>query len=356
MIAPLIIFGATGVGKTTLLNSLYSYWSTNNHFSSHVSAFEVIVADSRQVYKNMPISTAQADTTLRTKVRHHLAETLDYFVPYTVGSFITQANAIIEKIYARNNIPIIMGGTAYYMYNLYKGIPTTPVVPQNIRSTVARDYTLYGIEYLYKKLCTYDPVYAKRISPYDTQRILRATEIHQYTKKPLSFFNETTAYNTHLQNSLCIGMDRNRNTLYGNIDKRVDTMYEQGLFYEVYSLWQHGLNNTHNSFYTIGIQEILENTTIVQAWNSISTLLKKEKDLQRLCTSLIDTETKETVLASIKKNTRNYAKRQLTFFRKLEKLIHESGNNVIWFNLDNADEEKKILRHIHSFIEKHNNN
>ena len=351
MIPPIIIFGATGVGKTTFLNTLYSYWTTK-HTHSHVPSFEVIVADSRQVYKDMPISTAQTHSTIRKKIPHHLAETLDCFAPYTVGTFVTQTNTIIEQIYAHNNIPIITGGTAYYMYNLYKGIPTTPIIPHSIRSAIMEEHALYGTPYLYKKLSSLDPVYAQRISSHDTQRIVRAIEIYQYTKKPLSTFSDIPTYNPYLQHSLCIGLTRNRDALYNNINRRVHTMHKEGLLYEAYTLWQRGLNNTHNAFYTIGIQEILENTDIIKHWSTLhASNHTKETNNQTSSIYSIDSHIIDTVLTTIQKNTRHYAKRQLTFFRKLEACIQNSGNNVMWFDLEKHNSEKTICETITNFIQ-----
>lgn len=318
-LAPVIIFGATGVGKTQFLETLSRFWQERK-LSSKI---EVIVADSRQVYKHMPIVTAQASRALCEKIPHHLVETLDCHETYTVADFYSQASELVLEIKKRGNIPIIIGGTPYYLYHFWKGLPKTPKVPQELRDAVRRDYEAQGLDVLYQELQRRDSKYAKHIAAQDTQRILRAVEILRYSDTPLHVFKKEQSREHH---SVFIGLGRERAVLYKRINERIDAMYKKGLFAEVKALWEQGLSSRHNAFFTIGIREILETAEIPEHW-------KRHES--------VGAKLKEAVLCAIKQNSRRYAKRQLTFFRKF--------NTIQWYNLDEPGSEQRICELIYNY-------
>ncbi len=309
-----LVFGATAVGKTRFLETLLSCWK---NLSS--STVEVIVADSRQVYQDMPIVTAQAPDQLRKNITHHLVETLHFRDPYTVGDFCDQAAKLVKEIQQRGNHALIVGGSAYYLHHFWKGAPTTPKVPPDLRKKILEEYQERGLDAMYEDLRQRDADYAEKISAHDKQRILRAQEIIRYSGKKIHSFTpkkEKSPYKV-----LPIGLKRERATLYHRINARVDEMMQKGLVSEVQSLWKQGLNDQMNAFHTIGIQELLQDSAVQETW-------KRGEKLGSL---------KLAELTSlIKRNTRRYAKRQESFFTRFQ--------DITWYDLGREEEEQRLVR------------
>ncbi len=282
---------------------------------------EVIVADSRQVYQDMPIVTAQAPDQLRKNIIHHLVETLHFRDPYTVGDFCDQATKLVKEIQQRGNRALIVGGSAYYLHHFWKGSPTTPKVPSDVRKKIFEEYQERGLDAMYEDLRKRDADYAEKISAHDTQRILRAQEIVRYSGKKIHSFTlkkEKTPYTL-----LPIGLRRERSTLYHRINGRVDEMIQKGLVLEVQNLWKQGLNDQMNAFHTIGIQELLQDRAVQETW-------KRGEELG---------SSKCTELASlIKRNTRRYAKRQESFFTRFQ--------DITWYDLHKEEEEERLVRRV----------
>lgn len=286
-----LLIGQTAVGKTALLENLSSY------------PIEIISADSRQIYKNFDISTAYPSNEFQNRVPHHLIATHDFTTQYTVADFVHSAEECINSIWKRGNWPIVSGGTAYYLYHLWKGLPNTPARDKSIREDLQQLEKKHGLKHLYDTLCSMDSEYAESISCTDTQRIIRALEIIKITGKPVSSFQTSRTHSEENKQYALIGLTRSKEVLHQQIEDRVDSMRIQGLAEEVYNLYQQGLRLTHSASHTIGIQEFLQNLNVTNLWDSGIFQLPNTLWLDEIRPQII-------------KNTKQYAKRQATFFKR----------------------------------------
>ncbi len=290
-IEAVLLFGQTAVGKSALLEKLSQY------------PIEVISADSRQVYRGFEISTAYPSIYMRTHVAHHLINILHFTKSYTVASFVKHATACIAQIRRRGNIPVVSGGTAYYLYHLSYGLPTTPPANDELRHALNIEAERKGLEFLYARLSCYDPIYARSIAATDKRRIIRALEIIEITGRSLDAFRFRDTQKT--SNYAIIELVRARELLYERITKRVDEMYARGLVEEVYALYRQGLRLVHNASRTIGVQEFLKNCEVTRLWNKGSCELSEGM-------------WQDSLRPQILSNTRKYAKRQATFFKQFK--------------------------------------
>ncbi len=274
-----LLFGPTGVGKTELILRLFN------------GVGEVISADSMQVYRGLDIGTAKPSSEVRTLVPHHLIDILDPSEQYTAGEFVHRAEALIPQIERRGRIPILSGGTAYYFRNFLYGLPETPVANSAVREWLEQRLEIEGLSPLYAELKRVDPEAGERISRGDTYRILRALEVYHTTGRPLSSFPVPLRPRLERPYRL-IGLIRDREELYQRIDSRVEEMFRQGLLQEVGRLIASGYGEEDPGMRGIGYREFFL--------------------LRRLgCLTL------SRVKEEIKKNSRRYAKRQITFFKSI---------------------------------------
>lgn len=278
MIPIITIQGPTAVGKSSLAFELAQKINS-----------DIISADSRQVYKLMNIGTAKPDKKELNKVKHHLVNIIYPDQKYSAGDFVRDSEKTINKLNKRNKIPIIAGGTGFYIKALLKGIFQSPKIPNSIKQHFQKVLKDKGKKELYFLLSKVDPQSAKRIHPNDVQRILRALEVWKYTGKNLT--SHWKAQKTKKKyKSLNILLYRERNSLYEKINNRVDKMIENGLIEEFKSLVEKGYSQEDPGMNTVGYKELFP-------------LLESEKELINC-------------IEKIKKHTRNYAKRQLTWYRK----------------------------------------
>ncbi len=274
-----LLFGPTGVGKTELILRLFA------------GLGEVISADSMQVYKGLDIGTAKPSLEVQAHVPHHLIDILDPREQYTTGEFVHRAEELIPQIELRGRIPIISGGTAYYFKNFLYGLPETPIANPSVREWLDQRLNREGLPPLYEELKRIDPVVGERISPKDSYRILRALEVYYSTGRPLSSFPVPKSPRLKRPYRL-IGLMRDREELYQRIDNRVEGMFRQGLAEEVARLIALGYREEDPGMRGIGYREFFQ--------------------LGRIgCFTLSE------VKAEIQKNSRRYAKRQITFFKSL---------------------------------------
>lgn len=274
-----VVFGPTAVGKTELLFSLFT------------GRGEVVSADSMQVYRGMDIGTAKPTPGERSVLPHHLIDILDPDRQFTVGDFVRRTDAAIASIDERRLIPVVSGGTAYYLKTWLYGLAEAPPSDPAIRARLLEEAELEGDSTLHRRLAGIDPVSAARIPEADRYRIVRALEVHRLTGKPLSSFRVPDRPREEFV-PLLVGLDRDRPELYARIDRRVDEMFERGLEDEVRRLIRSGFRASDPGMQAIGYREFF---TMSAAG----------------CFTLRD------VREAIKRSSRRYAKRQLTFFRSL---------------------------------------
>ncbi len=272
-----IICGPTCVGKSFLARRI----------SEEVDV-EIISADSRQVYLYMDIGTAKPTLEEQNKIPHHLIDIKYPNEKYSAGEFAQDAEQNINEIIARNHIPLIVGGTGFYIKALLDGLSPIPQVPSEIRRKIQQLAQKQDTQSLYNKLLSVDRISAENIHPNDTKRIIRALEVYQYTGKPISYFWNVQPKRNY--QSLVIFITQQRESLYQKINNRVDKMMELGLVDEVKQLVKMGYKKEDPGMKSVGYQELID---------------------------YLDGRHKlEEAIELIKQHTRNFAKRQFTWFRK----------------------------------------
>lgn len=275
----LVIVGPTAVGKTKTAIQV-----------AHRLQGEVVSADSRQVYRYMNIGTAKPDWNEREGVPHHLIDIVDPDEEFSVADYQRLAQGVIKEIWKRNKLPILAGGTGFYInavidnYNF-----SSTAVNWEFRQRMQQLGEKYGGGYLLEKLRLADPVTAERLHPHDLRRIIRALEVYEFTGRPLSQWereqDQDSPYLLHM-----VGLTMERASLYAVINERVEEMIARGLIDEVRALLARGYSPDLNSMQGLGYKEIIP-------------YLEGKVSL------------KEAV-EILQRNTRRFAKRQLTWFRR----------------------------------------
>jgi len=274
----IVICGPTGSGKT----------AAAIHLAARLNG-QIINADSMQIYRFMDIGTAKPTPKEQQQVRHHLIDVAAPDEPFSAARYAEMARDLIRRLSADGTVPFVVGGTGLYIKALLKGMfPGQPVDPA-LRSRLKKDAATLGAAFLHRRLADCDPETACRIHPNDVYRILRALEIHESTGRSISQFQSEHGFSEKPFSVLKIGLDIDRNELYERINKRVDHMIAAGLLQEVKGLLDRGYAPTLKSMQSIGYRHLVDFIQGRRIWP-------------------------ETVRA-FKRDTRRYAKRQLTWFK-----------------------------------------
>ena len=283
------IVGPTGIGKTSLSLKLASYFEA-----------DIISADSRQFYKEIPIGTAAPTATELNVAKHHFIHHKSIKDSYSVGTFEKDANAQIEQSHLLNQVVIMVGGSGLYVDAVIKGFDDFPDVNPEIRTELNQELDTHGIEALQKELKELDPESYDSIALKNPHRLIRALEICRGTKLPYSSFLNKKKTKKSFK-TISIGIKAERSLIYERINNRVDQMIESGLLEEVKAVFEHRNLNALN---TVGYKELFH---------------------------YFDGEwTLDFAISEIKKNSRRFAKRQLTWFQKNKK--------TKWFDYDTNPE------------------
>jgi tRNA dimethylallyltransferase len=276
-----VITGPTGSGKTDL--SILAARKINT---------EIISADSRQFYKLMDIGTAKPGSKELKKVPHHFISFLNPDEDYNVSKFRNDALKVCKSLWKSGKIPLITGGSGLYIKALIDGISDTPEPDLILRENLLKEKRIYGQDYLYKKLLSVDPESASLMLPQNWKRVIRALEVYHLTGKSIRQFHREQ--NIPELNAMQYGINWDRKVLYHRIDKRVDKMISDGLVDEVKSIIDKGYSKKLNALNSVGYREIYS-------------YLEGEYSL-------------ETAVELVKRNSRRYAKRQMTWFRRDERI------------------------------------
>lgn len=301
-----IIVGPTGVGKTDL--SIEIAKKMNG---------EIISADSMQVYKYMNIGSAKPSIKERDPIPHYLMDEIDPREEFSVAQYQKKAKEYIEKILSSGKLPIIVGGTGLYVNSIIYNIDFTETVSNwDLRKQLENETRKYGNAYIHDKLRSIDPEAAARIHPNNIKRVIRALEVYYEGGEKIKDFQESLVENPAYRYAM-IGLIRDRKELYERINLRVDLMIQQGLIEEVKRLMALGLDMDAISMKGLGYKEIIR-------------YLKGDYSL-------------ETAVETIKRDTRRYAKRQITWFKRYDQ--------IQWFDIGAYKEKKVFLHDIVNFIE-----
>jgi len=299
----IVICGPTALGKTAVAIDLAKAFSA-----------EIIGADSMQIYRYMDIGTAKPNPDEQAAVPHYMIDIVDPDEPFDARQFAKKAREKILTLHARGVVPFVVGGTGLYIKALVHGLfPAAPSNP-DIRRRLKEEGKIRGADSLYNRLNRCDPESAKRLHPNDTYRIIRALEVYELTGKRISEYHRAHRFMDMPFNVLKIGLNMNRDLLYDRINRRIDGMIDAGLLDEVKGLLNMGHSADLKSMQSIGYRHMVDFIQNRSSWNE--------------------------ALRTLKRDTRRYAKRQLTWFK--------ADSEIKW---SEPDQIKDIHQMIKKFLQ-----
>ena len=301
------IGGPTATGKTALSLALAQRFGG-----------EIINADSMQVYRQLSVGTAKPTAEERAQAPHHLLDFLPPEQPYSVADFTAAAADLIGQITARGRLPLVVGGTGLYITSLLNGVRFAPEdTDPELRRRLQQQAETQGAEVLYARLQAVDPAYAAKVHPHNLPRVIRALELYESTGRTMSEQQRQSRPAAAPYRSLCLCLTRrDRAVLYRRIDQRVDKMLREGLLPEAELVWQNR-ERYRTAAQAIGYKEFFP-------------YFEGKEPL-------------DTCVNRLKQATRQYAKRQLTWFR------HQ--NEAQWLYLDEEDVVQKAVEQVEHFLQ-----
>lgn len=302
----LIIAGPTAVGKTDASLLL-----------AQELGGEIVSADSMQIYRGMDIGTAKPTPEQRSLVYHHMIDIVDPSQPYSVGDYLRDARTAIDGILSAGGVPIVAGGTGMYIRALTRGLFYGPPADMELRGRLLQREAAEGPGVLYAELSRTDVDAAVKIHPNDLRRTVRALEVFTLKKRPISDFQQEHAFRDSPYRFKLVFLTRDRKELYSRIDRRVDRMVAEGFELEVRGLYDRGCSEDLPSMQGLGYKHFM--------------------DYFKGRTSL------EDAIILLKRDTRRYAKRQFTWFRR--------EPQAVWIDITGIGETRKIVARIKKNIE-----
>ena len=290
----IVVVGPTAIGKTALAIQLAKYFHT-----------QIISADSRQFFREMKIGTAKPSPSELASVPHHFINSHSVKTLFSTGDFEVEALKLMKDLFNKHDMLIMVGGSGLYIDAVCKGLDDLPEINLDIRTALNEQLASEGIEKIRKQLLALDPEYFAKVDQSNPQRMIRGLEVVLSTGEKLSSFLTAEKKDRPFK-IIKIGLNTDRALLYDRINHRVDLMMEEGLLAEVQSLLPH---RQYNALNTVGYSELFD-------------YLDGKADLA-------------SAVAMIKQNTRRYAKRQLTWFRRDEK--------TVWFD---PSETQKVIDYL----------
>lgn len=306
-VQPLIVLvGATGTGKSGVALD----WA-------RCHPVEIVNADASQVYRGMDIGTATPTAAERAEIPHHLFSIVDPDDPLDAGRYVELAQPVIDGILSRGHLPLIVGGTGLYVKALLHGLAEIPEVPAAVRRSVQEELAREGTAALHSALVVVDPEAAGRISPNDSQRITRALEVFRHTGTPISQFQQRHGFSGRQREALLLGLEVPREGHRELLAQRVDEMFARGFVAEVEELLARGWSPTLRSFKALGYRAVMK--------------------------LLAGQVTAAQARAHILTHHARYAKRQRTWFGKME--------GILWLSPDDvAPGEAALVRFLHQHV------
>jgi len=280
----IIICGPTALGKTSTAINIAGTFNG-----------EIIGADSMQIYRYMDIGTAKPTTDEQSRVAHHMIDLIDPDEHFDARQFAEMAYEKIMKLYAGGVTPFVVGGTGLYIKALVNGLFKAGRADIRVRKRLQEQARIYGSDFLHQRLRRHDPDTAERIHPNDSYRIIRALEVYALTGKTITAFQRQHGFKDNRFRVLKIGLHINREVLYDRINHRVDAMIDSGFLDEVKGLLDMGYSDDLKSMQSIGYRHLIDFIKGRCSWDK--------------------------TMRTLKRDTRRYAKRQLTWFKADPEII-----------------------------------
>ena len=302
------VLGPTAAGKTELSIKIAEEFKA-----------EIISADSMQIYQDMDIGTAKASKSVQDKIKHHQIDIITPEQDYSVADYQNDVDPIIQNIFKKVKLPLMVGGTGLYIKAVLEGFSLPDMEPdEELREKLRKEAQEKGNEYVHDKLKEIDSKLADKLHPNDLRRVIRGIEIYKLTGHNKTYYKKKQKEAPPRYQSIKIGLTRNRQELYDRINKRVELMIEEGLIEEAKYIFEN--------------YELDENSTARQAigYKELFNYFQGEYDL-------------DEAVRLIKRNTRHYAKRQLSFFKR--------DDSIKWFNLSEIKKQdlyEKVLKYLHN--------
>lgn len=303
----IVLLGPTAVGKSRVAVQIAKRFGT-----------EVLAADSRQVYRGMDIGTDKPTDAERENVPHRLIDLVDPDHPFNAGWYRRAALAEIERLYESRRLPLIVGGTGLYIRTLVRGLCAAPESDPAVRAELIQRSRAYGRERLYADLAEVDPDTAARLHPRDEAKVIRALEVHRLSGRPLSAVQRQHGFQEAPFTAWLIGLDRPKETLYRRIEARIDWQLAHGMIEETRALLARGYGHDLAAMKGLGYRQV-------------AAYVAGEYDY-------------EEMVRRFKRDTRRFAKRQMTWFRK------EPG--IDWIMIADDDPLERTVDRVSGRIER----
>lgn len=303
----IVICGPTGVGKTAVGIELAKRFHG-----------EIIGADSMQIYRYMDIGTAKPTQDEQAEIEHHMIDVANPDEDYDAETYMMASRKIIHDLHNQGVLPIVVGGTGFYIKALEYGLFSPGISDQVIRDRLRKEAEMSGSVFLYEKLAQCDPAAADVIHPNDTYRIIRALEVYEMTGEGISTYRDQHRFSDSPFRTLKISLKMTREALYKRINKRVDRMIDASFVDEVKGLLKKGYPANLKSMQSIGYRHMVFFLEGQMPW--------------------------EEAVRTMKRDTRRYAKRQLTWFN--------ADDSVIWME---TNQRNDITKRVESFLNKEHN-
>jgi tRNA dimethylallyltransferase len=301
-----VVLGPTAVGKSRVAVQVAKHFST-----------EVLTADSRQVYRGMDLGTDKPSTEERQGVPHRLIDLADPDEPFNAGWYRRVALVELDRLYAAKQLPLVVGGTGLYIRALVHGLCPAPQADQSLRAELKKLSDEQGRDRLYAELVEADPAAAARVHPNDEHKIIRALEVHRLTGAPVSAAHRQHGFQEASFTTLLIGLQRSKEELHRRIEERIDWQLAHGMVKETRSLLDRGCGRHLGAMKGLGYRHVAAHMAGEY----------DEAEMVRL----------------FKRDTRRFAKRQMTWFRK------EPG--IYWMSIDKDETPEQTTRRVVACID-----
>ncbi len=305
---PLVVLvGPTAVGKSRVAVEVARRFDT-----------EVLAADSRQVYRGMDIGTDKPPVAERQGIPHRLLDLVEPDQPFNAGLYCRHATEVIGRLYGEHRLPLVVGGTGLYVRTLVKGLCAAPPADPSVRARLRQEARKEGPDQLYARLVGVDPSSASKLHPKDTSKVIRALEVYELTGRSMASFQDAHGFAERPYRALLIGLLRDREALYRRIEERIDWQLAHGFVEETQDLLARGCSRDCSAMKGLGYRQV-------------AAYLSGECD-------------RDEMVRRFKRDTRRFAKRQLTWFR--------SEPGIHWLSIDKQEPVPRTAQRVTELVDR----